>query len=186
MSTRDVVAIPGRIGGPYTPWVMYPCDAAENRGATVHQVWWSTDGDPLDVPAEQRARWVVEQVRPKLTGLDRPLLVGKSLGTYGTILAAEMDLPAVWVTPLIAPGQWYGDSIAEALRRASAPFLLIGGTADPSWDGALARDLTPHVFEADGADHGLYVPGPLADSIAVLGQMVTAVERFIDEVVWPN
>jgi pimeloyl-ACP methyl ester carboxylesterase len=186
MSTRDVVAIPGRIGGPYTPWIMYPCQAAENRGATVHHVWWSIEGDSLDVPAEQLAQWVVEQVRPMLEGLDRPLVVGKSLGTHGAILAAEMDLPAVWVTPLIAAGHWYGDSVAEALRRAGAPFLLIGGTADPSWDGGLARDLTPHVFEAEGADHGLHVPGPLAGSAAVLGQMVTAVERFIDEVVWPS
>ena len=182
---RDVVAIPGGIGGPYTPWVMYPCDAAENRGATIHKVWWPIE-DPLDIPADQRAGWVVEQVRPRLSGVSRPLLVGKSLGTHGAILASEMDLPGVWVTPLIAPGKWYGDSIVRALRRATAPCLLIGGTADESWDGALARDLSPHVFEAEGASHGLYVPGPLANSMAVMGEVVTAVERFLDEVVWPH
>lgn len=186
MSTRAAVAIPGRIGGPYTPWIMYPCEAAERQGATVHRVVWSTHGDPLDIPDDERGRWVVDQVRPALSGLDRPLLIGKSLGTHGAILAAELDLPAVWVTPLIAPGHWYGDSIATALRQATAPFLLIGGTADPSWDGDLARSLTPHVFEAEGADHGLYVPGPLAGSLAVLGQMVTAVEQFLDEVIWPS
>lgn len=185
-SKRDVVAIPGRMGGPFTPWVMYPCDAAENRGATVHYVHWQIDGDPLDIPEEQRAAWVVNQVRPKLGGLSHPLLVGKSLGTHGALLAAEMNLPGVWVTPLIAPGHWYGDSVTEALRRCTAPFLLIGGTADPSWDSALARELTPHVFEAEGADHGLYVPGPLANSMAVMGQVVTAVERFLDEVLWPR
>jgi pimeloyl-ACP methyl ester carboxylesterase len=165
---------------------MYPCDAAENRGATIHPVWWTVDGDPLDIPTSHRAHWVVDQVRPALSGLDRPLLIGKSLGTHGAILAAELSLPAVWVTPLIAPGKWYGDSVTSALRQATAPVLLIGGTADPSWDGDLARSLTPHVFEAEGADHGLYVPGPLAGSAAVLGRMVTAVEQFLDEVIWPS
>lgn len=182
---RDVVAIPGRVGGPYTPWIMYPCDAAENRGATIHPLWWSTDLDPLALPADERAQWAVGHVRPALAGLDRPLLIGKSLGSHAAILAAELDLAAVWITPLIAPGLWYGDFVTTALRRATAPFLLIGGTADPSWDGTLARDLTPYVFEVPGADHGLYVPGPLAESIAVLGQVATAVEAFLDEVIWP-
>jgi hypothetical protein len=31
----------------------------------------------------------------------------------------------------------------------------------------------------------MYVPGPLAASAAVLGQVATAVEDFLDEVVWP-
>jgi pimeloyl-ACP methyl ester carboxylesterase len=183
---REVLAIPGRIGGPYTPWVMYPCDAAEARGATIHRLQWTIEGDPLDIPADQRADWVAGQVRPRLSGLSHPLLVGKSLGTHAAILAAELDLPAIWVTPLIAPGQWYGDRVTEALRRATAPCLLIGGTADLSWDGALARELSPHVFEAEGADHGLYVPGPLANSMAVMGEVVTAVERFLDDVIWPS
>jgi hypothetical protein len=71
-----------------------------------------------------------------------------------------------------------------ALQAATAPMLLIGGTADETWDGALARKLSPHVLEVDGADHGLYVRGPLAASAAVLGLVATAVERFLDEIVW--
>jgi hypothetical protein len=31
----------------------------------------------------------------------------------------------------------------------------------------------------------MYVPGPLANSAAVLGQVVTAVEDFLDDIVWP-
>jgi hypothetical protein len=30
------------------------------------------------------------------------------------------------------------------------------------------------------------VPGPLANSMAVMGEVVTAVERFLDEVLWPR
>jgi hypothetical protein len=36
------------------------------------------------------------------------------------------------------------------------------------------------------ADHGMYVEGPLAGSAEVLGQVATAVERFLDDVVWPQ
>jgi hypothetical protein len=90
-------------------------------------------------------------------------------------------LPAVWLTPTLTT-QW----TVDALRRATAPLLLVGGTADPHWNGELARELTPHVLEVADADHGMYVPGPLAASAAVLGQVVTAVETFLDEVVWPT
>jgi len=31
--TKRALIIPGSLGGPYTPWCMYPADAAEYRGA---------------------------------------------------------------------------------------------------------------------------------------------------------
>ena len=75
--------------------------------------------------------------------------------------------------------------VADALGRATAPFLLVGGTADKLWDGDTARRLSPHVLEVEGADHGMYVPGPLTDSIAVLSRVVVAVEEFLDAIGWP-
>ena len=39
--------------------------------------------------------------------------------------------------------------------------------------------------ECRGADHGVYVEGPPARSAEVLGQVATAVERFLDGVVRP-
>jgi hypothetical protein len=49
---------------------------------------------------------------------------------------------------------------------------LIGGTSDPIWDGALARELSDDVVELDGADHGLARP---RDAQAV----VDAVAAFV-------
>jgi hypothetical protein len=67
------------------------------------------------------------------------------------------------------------------------PYLLIGGTADPHWNGELARTLTPHVVEVADADHGMILVGaPLARSAAVLGRIVTAIENFLDVQVWPT
>lgn len=78
-----------------------------------------------------------------------------------------------------------GPAVVDGLRRSTAPFLLIGGTADGLWDSALARELTPYVLEVPEADHGMYVPGRLAASAEVLGQVATAVEDFLNQVVWP-
>ena len=90
-------------------------------------------------------------------------------------------MPAVWHTPLLSDAR-----CVAALRNAGAPYLLVGGTADPWWDGNLARALTPHVLEIPDANHGMVLPEvPLARSAAVLGRVVTAVEEFLDGYVWP-
>jgi hypothetical protein len=76
----------------------------------------------------------------------------------------------------------FAPEVVAALEAATAPFLLIGGTADPDyWDGAVARRLTPHVLEVEGADHGMIVPGPLSASAAVLGRISDVVEQFLDD-----
>jgi hypothetical protein len=71
------------------------------------------------------------------------------------------------------------------LRRAAAPCLLIGGTADKVRDGRLARSLAPHVLKIDRTDHGMLVPGHLSDSATILGQVTTTVENFPDHQLWP-
>jgi hypothetical protein len=50
------------------------------------------------------------------------------------------------------------------------------------WDGGLARSLSAHVCEIPDADHNLLVPGPMAESARVLGEVMTAVEEFLDTV----
>jgi pimeloyl-ACP methyl ester carboxylesterase len=86
----------------------------------------------------------------------------------------------VWYTPLLTD-----ERTVAALRRATGPCLLVGGPADQFWDGQAARSLPADVVEIDGADHGMFVPGRLADSAAALGRVITAVEDFLDHVVWP-
>jgi pimeloyl-ACP methyl ester carboxylesterase len=76
--------------------------------------------------------------------------------------------------------------VPTALGRATAPFLVVGGTADAMWDGAVARRLSRYVLEIQGADHGMYLPGPLTDSIALLGQVVAAIDEFLDVIDWPG
>jgi hypothetical protein len=175
----DAVVVPGRRFGPGAPLPMYAGDVAEKRGAVVYRHEWTREPPgPGSVVAED---WVRGEVEPVLAGLaGQPLLIGKSLGSFAAGLAAERSLPAVWLTPVLT-----ASSVAAALGRATAPFLLVGGTADEVWDGAVARRLSPYVVEVPAADHGMYVPGPLTDTIAVLARIVVAVEEFLDEVGWP-
>jgi hypothetical protein len=172
----DAVVIPGRLFGPGAPLLMFTGDVAHSRGARVHRHdWTEKPPDGLD----DYEPWVRAQILP--LPADEPLLIGKSLGTHAAALAAERDLPAVWLTPLLIH-----PPVVAALSRATAPFLLIGGSADPAWDGEVGRSLTPHVFEVPDADHGMYVPGPVTATIAVLAQVVDAMAEFLDEIGWPH
>ncbi|HUC27676.1 MAG TPA: hypothetical protein VMA73_33680 [Streptosporangiaceae bacterium] len=175
----DAVVIPGRMFGPGAGMLMYASIAAERRGANVHRHWWTTE--PPSWTSRQSAHWVHGQAAAAVekTG-GTPLLIGKSLGSLAAGLAADRALPAVWLTPLLNLPQ-----VIAGLERAPAPSLLIGGTADTSWDGTIARRVTPHVLEVVGADHGMCVPGQLTDSITVLAQVVTAIEVFLDTIGWP-
>ncbi|UQU65125.1 alpha/beta hydrolase [Couchioplanes caeruleus] len=176
----DAVVIPGGRFGPYAPLLMYAGDVAEQRGATVHRHSWSHEFPPPNRPEIES--WVAADVAPLIDSVaGRPLLIGKSLGTNAATLTAQRSLPAVWLTPLLTL-PW----VADALSRATAPFLLVGGTADETWDGDLARRLSPHVLEVRGANHGMYVPGPLTDSVAVLSHVVAATGDFLDAIGWPG
>jgi predicted alpha/beta-hydrolase family hydrolase len=171
---------------------MYGSFAVRRRGGYVHKVTWSwppavagAPRQPQDALFRESAPWVGRQAAAGLdemaaaTGAADLLVMAKSFGTLAAPLVAERCLPAVWFTPLLTEAP-----TVAALRRAAAPSLLVGGTADPFWDGAIARSITPHVVEIEGADHQLFVPGPLAASATVLGTVATAVERFLDGVVW--
>ena len=144
---RTAVILPGRM------LAGMPVNAFAQQGLTkagwrVVQVW----DEYLD-PDEDAHQWVHERLAaavrhaPEARAL---LVVGKSMGTLGAADAAEHGWPGIWLTPLLNDGE-----SVVALRRRTAPALLIGGTADPMWNGRVARELTDDVLELDGADHGL-------------------------------
>lgn len=183
---RGAVVLPAGMYGPYTPLLTYAANAAEARGARIRAVSWSRPEVPPTLDPADRGPWVVAEAAPVLAEVAAawpdvtPLVIARSFGAYAAPLAADRGLPAVWLTPDLTAGR-----MVDALRRATAPFLLVGGTGDEMWDPALARTLSPHVCEVEGADHGMYLPGRLAASASALGRVATAVEDFLDTVVWP-
>lgn len=171
MADRRAVLIPGRGYDTRAPLFAYVGEALRRLGFDTREISWQV---PRDLRVDRTADWVRGQVSPTLSDDGAELLVGKSLGTFAAPLAADQGRRAVWLTPVLNQ-----PDVVDALGRATAPFLLVGGTADTLWDGEVARRLTPHVLEVPDADHSMLVPGPLARSAEVLGQVCTAVEDVI-------
>jgi hypothetical protein len=134
------VVLPGAmIGG--MPAVYYAMEPLLAEGWRVVLVWWEL----LDRSVDPWS-WVRERADAAIEhagGAD--LLVGKSLGTY----AAPIDVPAVWLTPLLSD-----PAVVDALRARSANSLLVGGPNDFAWNADIARELG-QTLEIEGADHGL-------------------------------
>ncbi|MBS2537507.1 hypothetical protein KGQ20_32615 [Catenulispora sp. NF23] len=176
-ASRVAVLIPGLGYTAQGPLLAYARLAVERRDAEARVIDWSPPD--LKDPVEQVV-WVSEQVSAVL-GADRAVLIGKSLGSLAAGLAARHALPAVWLTPLL-----YRPDVVETIAAAAHPPLLVGGTRDRGWDGAVARRLSPCVLEVPDADHLLYVPGPVRRTADVAGQVAEAIEDYLDSYAWPR
>ncbi|HVV59366.1 MAG TPA: hypothetical protein VHC45_13485 [Gaiellaceae bacterium] len=166
---RLAVVLPGRLLAGM-PSVSIPIYALLDRGWGAVQVW-----DEAVDPEIDESGWVRERVEAALAvaGDRAALLVAKSMSTRAAGIAGERSLPAVWLTPLLH------DPVSVAwLRARTAPALLVGGTADPAWDGALARELSDDVLELPGADHGFGGPDGVRSLLANLGRIAAAVDAF--------
>jgi hypothetical protein len=163
---RAAVALPGALLGGM-PSVAFPLYVFVGRGWSAVQVWDEFLDRALDPTAwvRDRAEAAIEAAK----GAERLVLIAKSLSTRAAGLAAERAIPAVWLTPLLDDPE-----SVDGLRRRTAPALLVGGTADPTWDGRLARELSDDVLELPGADHGL---GAGADARALLANLARIVDR---------
>jgi hypothetical protein len=180
---KAALLVPGRGYTVQGPLLSYIDIALERRGVRVERLSWSPPDDTTPL-------WVATQVGQALVSLRLPhrtLVVGKSLGTLAAPLtgAVGRPLPGIWLTPLLRER-----FVFNALRLVSKePALAVGGTADPisGWNPERVRAFSPRVrvHEVPRGDHSLMVPGPLAESARVLGEVLTAVERFVDEEVWP-
>jgi hypothetical protein len=142
-AARTAIVLPGAaLGG--APSCYYAALTLFEAGWRVVQVW-------DEFRSGDREEWGAGCAEAALAYAPHAqLIVGKSLTTVNTGLAAERSLRAIWLTPLLR-----ARVVVDGLRAKTAPALLVGGTNDESWDGALARELSGDVLELDGADHGL-------------------------------
>src|SRR4051812_16726321 len=141
-----VIGLPGALAVG-SPGLIFSLQAIVREGWSAIQVideYHDRTADPTS--------WVVERASAAIeraAGADRILIVAKSLSTRAAGVVADGGYPAVWLTPLL------DDPVSIAgLERRTAPALLVGGTADPVWNGPLARRLSRNVLELKGVDHG--------------------------------
>jgi hypothetical protein len=169
--------VPGRAYGPQAPLLDLAQAALTDLGAVVDTVTWNVPDGLLDIGPEPFVRAHVSAALHRLAraapGM-QPVIIAKSLGTHAAALAAERELPAIWLTPLL-----YEDAIADAIAGNPAPALLIGGTQDQAWKADVAKRTGKTVVTIDEADHGLRPPGPLRAYTDALGIVGTAMEEFL-------
>jgi hypothetical protein len=112
------------------------------------------------------------------SGADLVVTIGKSLGSIAATLVSG---PAVWLTPLLIR-----EEIVEALGSTTAPTLLIGSDADPTWHGGQAPDNPAlEVIELAGLDHSLQVTGDPLASLDVLRDVTARVGAFLARLAAP-
>ncbi|MFF4378684.1 alpha/beta hydrolase [Kitasatospora sp. NPDC001547] len=173
---RVALIVPGVGYSPARPLLHFARSVLLRHGWTVQELWWHVPDGFAELATEDRIAWVERQVAGAVDaerGVCR-LLVGKSLGSLAASVAADRNLPAAWLTPLLTV-----DQVSRALHRSGAPTLLVGGTADKLWDRPTA-DATGHqVLELPAADHGLELPDDPLGSIDVLRQVTSRLDRFI-------
>src|SRR5204862_1522644 len=156
---------------PGMPAVSVPIYALRDRGWSAIQVcdeFLDRSGDATE--------WVRARAQAALAAAGAPtilVLVAKSLTTRAAALAADRFLPAIWLTPLLDD-----EESVDGLRRRTAPALLVGGTADPAWDGRLARTLSDRVLELPEADHGFGGPAGIASLLGNFALITHAVDEF--------
>ncbi len=168
--------LPGRAYGHDRPLLRSAREVLAARGWTVRQVEWDIAPGTTPEQAQQAVRLLMqaplEGVRARIH-----LVVAKSLGTLLLPAAMRLELPGVWLTPLLTDPQ-----VAEAARTAQVPCLLIGGTADPYWRSDVAHGCAAEVLELAGAGHLLETDS--GDDVApgALRQVLEAVLAFADRV----
>jgi predicted alpha/beta-hydrolase family hydrolase len=180
MTDRPAILAPGGNNSVDVPLLMFARLAVQRRGGQTHPIRWKfAEGRDFTAQRQQVISQVEEAV-DELTATTgtAPIIIAKSLGSLAAPLIADRGLPAVWFTPLLTD-----EPTVAALRGTTAPCLLIGGTADPFWNGQTARSIAAEIVEIEGADHAMIVPGRLAESAAALGRIITAVEDFLDHVI---
>jgi hypothetical protein len=168
-ASRCAVLLPGVRYFSQAPLLWFAREQAQARGWSVVEV---DERAPED---QEPFEWMRAQAREALdtaSGADMVVTIGKSLGS---VAATIVSGPAVWLTPLLIR-----DEIAEALGAATAPTLLIGSDADPTWNGGKAPDNPAlEVVELDGLDHSLEVSGDPLASLDVLRDVTARVGAFL-------
>jgi hypothetical protein len=167
---RCAVVLPGVAYFSQAPLLWFAREVAHAGGWTVLELTERAprDQEPFDWMRDRAARALEE------AAADSVAVIGQSLASAAAPLVAERRLPAVWLTPLLNRPH-----VADALAAASAPSLLIGSPADPTWGDGTVPD-GPEVLELDGLDHSLQVERDPMASLEVLRRVTERIGAFLE------
>jgi hypothetical protein len=170
---RFAVVLPGVRYFSQAPLLWFARGAAQAGGWSVLEL---SERAPAD---EEPFAWMrdrAERALDSASEADTVAVIGKSLASAAAPLVAERGLAAVWLTPLLIRPE-----VVAALRAASAPALLVGSSADPTWsNGEQPGGNGIEVLELDGLDHSLQVKGDPLASLDVLRQVTERIGAFLE------
>ncbi|WP_454852680.1 hypothetical protein [Promicromonospora soli] len=170
---RVATVLPGSGYTAMGPLLWYARAALSDQGWTVRTLEWTIR------PTWDEARTAYEEI---LDGADAPdedtlhIVVAKSLGTLAMPLAVRLGLPGVWLTPVLTSEDAL--DVRSTAADLDEDHLLVGGTADPLWDGDLADGSQADVVEVENADHSLEVLNDRAENLAIIDEVMAAIEEF--------
>ena len=166
---RCAVVLPGVRYFSQAPLLWFAREVAQAHGWSVVEV------DERAPGGEEPFGWMLGQAERALdaaSGAATVAVIGKSLGS---IAATLWSGPAVWLTPLLNR-----PDVAEALRAADEPTLLVGSPDDPTWAGGIeSANPELEVLELPGLDHSLQVSGSPSSSLDALRDVTSSLDRFL-------
>jgi hypothetical protein len=168
---RCAVVLPGVRYLSQAPLLWFAREVAQARGWSVLELSERApdEVDPLAWMRERAERAL------ELASADRVAVIGKSLGSVAAPLVAQRGLAAVWLTPLLDRSE-----VASAIASSSAPALVVGSRADPTWASGPRPGDGLDVMELEGLDHSLQVRNEPLGSLEVLRSVVERVGAFFD------
>lgn len=168
---RLAVLLPGRAYSPNHPVLYYTREVLLVEGWSIEEVWWA----PEDLVSDEAVTKRIEAVL-NAESESSPLVVGKSLGSYALPLVVKRGWSGIWLTPLFNRPE-----LVAASKEIRAKTLMIGGTGDETWNGEVAKSSGQQILEIPGADHGLEIPGDPSASVRILGEIVTTIITFAED-----
>jgi hypothetical protein len=168
---RRVVLLPGVRYPTRAPLLWFAREVAIDRGFGVLEV---RDEPPAGVDP---FAWARDRAQRALDHEPSPfdVVIGKSLSSEAAGIAADRELPAIWLTPLLDR-----PTIAAAIGQATRPTLLVGSTSDPTWKPeALAESAMHDTLQLDRLDHDLQMPGDPQVSLKALRTVAKRIDRFL-------
>lgn len=167
--SRCAVILPGIRYFSQAPLLWFAREAAQAGGWSVVEV---DERAPRDQEPFEWMRGQAERALEAASSAERIVVIGKSLGSVAATLVSG---PAVWLTPLLNQPE-----VAGAIASATAPALLVGSTADPTWAEGAPDNEVVDVLELEGLDHSLQVTGDPTASLAFLGDVSARVGAFLE------
>jgi hypothetical protein len=167
--SRCAVILPGVRYFSQAPLLWFAREVVQAHGWSVIEV------DERAPAGQEPFAWMRAQAERALEAAGparEVLVVGKSLGS---VAATMVSGPAVWLTPLLVQ-----DEIVASLGATTAPTLLVGSPADPTWAGGrVPANRALEVLELDGLDHSLQVSRDPLASLDVLRDVTARVGAFL-------